>query len=77
MKIRCPHCGGEVTVGIGGRKPLNIGVKSVCDALQSCRSVTLAAAELGCSRGYIYHELGKHGTTPREVLAAKQKVVLL
>ncbi len=74
MEIECPHCGKTVAVSIGGRKPLNIGVKNIYDALRSYGSVTLAAEELGCSRAYIYNELAKQGTTPKEVLATKQKV---
>jgi hypothetical protein len=77
MKIRCPHCGKIISVSTGGRKPLNIPVKKICDTLQSYHSVTLAAVELGCSRGYVYHELAKKGTTPREVMATKQKECIL
>jgi DNA-binding NtrC family response regulator len=68
MKIRCPHCGKTISVSIGGRKPLNISVKNVCDTLRDCRDVPLAARKLGCSRAYIYTKLKKHGMTPREVL---------
>jgi hypothetical protein len=71
MKIRCPHCGKTISVSISGRKPLNIGVKNVCDALRDCRNVALAAEELGCSRGYIYKMLGEHGLKPREVIQGK------
>lgn len=54
MIIQCPHCGGTVLVNSFGRRPLNIPVTKVCDALQLHRSVTAAANELGCSRAYIY-----------------------
>ena len=51
-----------------GRKPLEIGVKNVCDTLRDCRDITQAAQKLGCSRGYIYKVLSNHGMTPREVI---------
>jgi hypothetical protein len=54
MLVKCPHCGGKVVVNGFGRRPLNIPVIKVYDALQRHRSVTAAAEELGCSRGYIY-----------------------
>jgi hypothetical protein len=68
MKIRCPHCGKTISVSISGRKPLNIGVKNVCDTLRDCRDVALAAERLHCSRGYIYKALAQRGLTPREVI---------
>jgi hypothetical protein len=78
MIVQCPHCGMIVHLGrVTGREPLSITVKNVCDALQAHGTVTAAAKELGCSRGYIYHELAKYGTTPKEVVAAKQKVAIL
>ncbi|MBI2859864.1 MAG: hypothetical protein HYX90_12415 [Chloroflexi bacterium] len=67
----CPHCGGELTqtrTGKLGRKPLSISVKNISDALSACRAVSAASQKLGCSRGYIYQELKKHGKTPKEVL---------
>ncbi|MCJ7744198.1 MAG: hypothetical protein MUO99_06515 [Dehalococcoidales bacterium] len=58
MIVRCPHCGKTVDLGrVTGRKPLNITVKNVCDALQGRGTITAAARELGCSRGYIYKVL--------------------
>ena len=58
MIVQCPHCGNTVDLGrVTGRKPLNITVKNVCDALQAHGTVTAAARELGCSRGYIYKVL--------------------
>ena len=77
MKIECPHCGKTVVVNGLGRRPLNVGVEIVCDALRTHGSVTAAAKALGLSRGYVYHELAKHGTTPRDVLATKQKEHIL
>ncbi len=58
MIVQCPHCGKTVDLGrVTGRKPLNITVKNVYDALQGRGTVTAAARELGCSRGYIYKVL--------------------
>jgi hypothetical protein len=73
-RIKCPNCGAEVNIpgrGRLGRKPLGIDVKNICDALASSRDVSLAAAQLGCSRGYIYGELKKVGTTPKGVIRTK------
>ncbi len=72
--VICPNCGAKVPVEVTGRlgrKPLNIGVKNVCDTLQDCRDIALAAEKLGCSRGYIYKVLGEHGMKPKEVFQRK------
>ncbi len=72
--ITCPHCGAKLPIAKmnrSGRKPLNIDVKNICDTLRECRDIALAAEKLGCSRGYIYQELKKHGTTPKEVIQTK------
>ena len=69
--ITCPHCGQEVPLPVMnrlGRKPLNIGVKNICDALRMCCDIALAAEKLGCSRGYIYQQLAKQGIQPKEVI---------
>jgi len=69
--ITCPHCGQEVLMPIinrSGRKPLNIGVKNICDALRACRDISLAAEKLNCSRGYIYKVLVQHHMTPKGVM---------
>jgi predicted transcriptional regulator len=57
MIIECPFCGKSVVVNGFGRPRLNIPVNKVCDALELHHSVTAAARELGCSRGYIYKVL--------------------
>ena len=78
--ITCPNCGSKVPIAKMnrlGRKPLNISVKNVCDTLRDCRDIALAAEKLGCSRGYIYKVLKSEGLGPRQVIEAKQKVVLL
>ena len=54
MIIQCPKCGEKVTVNGLGRKPLNISLKNVCEALRAHGSVAAAANELGCSQGYIF-----------------------
>ena len=54
MIIRCPKCGEKVEVSGLGRKPLNIPLKNVCEALQVHSSVAGAAKELGCSPAYIF-----------------------
>jgi hypothetical protein len=70
--VECPHCRKEVPIPTGkaaGRKPLNIDVTNICDTLRSHRDIALAAKSLHCSRGYIYRELKKHGTTPKEAIS--------
>ena len=61
MIIECPCCGKPVVVNGFGRPRLNIPVKKIYDALQLHQSVTAAARELGCSRGYIYKVLKESG----------------
>jgi len=68
MKIPCPKCGESVTVNGLGRKPLDIVVTKVYDALQVHRSVVTAAVELGCSRAYIYKVLKAAGLTAAEAI---------
>ncbi len=74
MEITCPYCGGQVAVNGFGRRPLNIGVTNVCDALQLHRAVLTAAEKLGCSRAYIYKVLKAAGLTPEDVIKGKGKV---
>jgi hypothetical protein len=68
MKVQCPNCGGTVVVNGFGRRPLNIAVTKVCDALQLHRSVEAAANELGCSRAYIYKVLKTDELTAQDVI---------
>ena len=68
MIIRCPNCGKKVVIGGLGRKPLNIPVTNVCDALQIHRSVMAAADELNCSRAFIYKTLKTHGLKLKDVV---------
>ena len=55
--MKCPHCSEMVPVKGIGRKPLNIPVIFVCDALQTHPTMAAAVRDLGCSRGYIYKTL--------------------
>ncbi len=71
MKKTCPYCGGTVVVNGIGRKPLNIAVNNVCDALQLHHSVLTAAEKLGGSRGYIYKVLKTDGLTVQDVIKGK------
>jgi len=57
MIVQCPNCGHSVVVNGLGRKPLNIPLKNICEALQAHRSVRASAQELGCSQGYIFSVL--------------------
>ena len=54
MIVRCPNCGKSVVVNGLGRKPLNIILKNVCEALQAHHNIVAAARELGCSPAYIF-----------------------
>ncbi len=44
-----------------GRKPLNIPLKNICEALQAHHSVMAAAKELNCSQAYIFAVLKANG----------------
>ena len=68
MIIQCPNCGGQIIVNRFGRRPLNIVVTKVCDALQLHRSVPAAANELGCSRAYIYKILKANRLKLKDVM---------
>lgn len=53
-----------------GRPLMAIPLKTIYDTLKLYRDIGSAAAELHCSRGYIYQELKKDGKTPREIIQA-------
>jgi hypothetical protein len=76
MKVQCPNCGKPVMVNGLGRKPLNIPLKIVCEALQAYRSVDSAAKELGCSQGYIFKTLKDNGLKLVDVMH-KEKAELI
>ena len=74
VEVTCPKCGEKIRVkGTGGRKPKDLPVIFVCDKLRACRSVTQAAEELGCSRGYIYKVLKEAGLVVREIISGQIK----
>jgi len=68
MIIPCPHCGKPVAVNGLGRKPLNIPLKNVCEALQTYRSVVAAANEFNYSQAYIFKVLKYNGLKLKDVL---------
>ncbi len=74
MKIQCPNCGKAVMVNNLGRKPFNIPVNNVYDALRLHRSVLAAAEKLGCSRAYIYKVLKADGLTVADIIKGKATV---
>ena len=67
MIIACPHCGEKVVVNGLGRKPLNIPLKNVYEALQTRGSVAVAADKLGCSQGYILKVLKANGLKMKDI----------
>ncbi len=68
MIVQCHNCGKSVVVNGLGRKPLNIPLKNVCDALRSHCSVAAAAQELNCSQGYIFKVLKANGLKMKDVI---------
>ena len=73
VKISCPKCGEVISISISGRKKLNLPVKIIYDALWDSGKVGPAAEKIGCSRAYIYAELAKFGTTPKDVIEGRWK----
>jgi len=67
MIIQCPKCGEKVVVKGLGRKPLNIPLKNVYEALQAQGSMAAAANELSCSQGYIFKVLKANGLKLKDV----------
>ena len=72
MIIPCPHCGKSVVVNGLGRKPLNIPLKNVYEALRAHGSVAAAANELGCSQGYIFKVLKANGLRTKDMVTSHQ-----
>jgi len=68
MKIQCPHCGKSVVVNGLGRKPLNIPLKNVCEALRKHPNVEAAAKELNCSQPYIFKVLKANRLKLKDVI---------
>ena len=75
MIIPCPHCGKSVVVNGLGRKPLNIPLKNVCEALRTHCNVVAAAKELNCSQGYIFGVLKANGLRLRDVIKKQSQGV--
>lgn len=71
MIVQCPHCGKTVVVSGLGRKPLNIPLKNVLEALQAHHGVAAAAQQLNCSQGYIFKVLKDNGLKLRDVVKEK------
>lgn len=69
MIIKCTNCGEFIAVNGLGRKPLNIPLKNVCEALQVHRNVSMAAKELNCSEGYIFNVLKTNGFKLKDIIA--------
>ena len=68
MIVQCPNCGKSVVVNGLGRKPLNITLKNISEALQAYCSVMAAARELGCSPAYIFGVLKTNGLKLKDVV---------
>jgi hypothetical protein len=71
MKVVCQHCGQEIVVNGLGRKPLNIPLKNICEALQALGNVEAVAQKLECSPGYIFKVLKANGLTLNDVREVK------
>jgi len=54
-----------------GRKLLGVSVITIYDALHNYKNIAKAASELKCSRAYLYQELAKYGTNPKEVISGE------
>jgi hypothetical protein len=74
MLVQCPNCGKKVTVNGLGRKPLNIPLKNICEALRGHSSVEAAANELNCSQGYIFKVLKDNGLKVKDVVRGPSKI---
>jgi hypothetical protein len=71
----CPVCGHQIQVQGLGRKPLNIPLINICEALRSYRDIRTAANILKCSQGYIYNALKARGLKLREVINSQENPV--
>jgi len=73
MLVRCPYCGKSVAVNGLGRKPFNVPVINVYDAIRLYQNIPAAAESLGCSRAYIYRVLKQYGMTSMDVINKENK----
>jgi len=71
MIIQCPNCGEKIAVKGLGRKPLNIPLKNVYEALRTHGSVAAAANKLGCSQAYIFKVLKADGLKLKDVFKGR------
>jgi len=71
MLVQCPHCGGTVAVNGLGRRPLNISLRIVCEALQIHCNAAAAANELNCSPAYIFGVLKATGLKLKDLVNSK------
>lgn len=51
-----------------GRKPLNIPLKIVCEALQTRGNIVTASKKLNCSQGYIFNTLKANGLKLKDII---------
>lgn len=72
MLVKCPNCGKKVIVKGLGRKPLNIPLKNIYEALRVYHSVDAADQQLGCSQGYIFNALKANGLKLKDVTKGKR-----
>ena len=73
MLVQCPHCREIVAIDGLGRKPLNLPVKNVCDALQLYHSVGRAATAMGCSRAYIYKVIKEQNLSVKDFITQEHE----
>ena len=67
MECLCPNCGFRIALkGTGGRKPSNVSLIMVCDALRKYATVREAATALDCSRALVYKVLKMAGLTVKD-----------
>jgi len=75
MIIHCPNCGQQVVVKGLGRKPLNIPLKNVYEALRTHGSVVAAAGKLGCSQAYIFKVLKANGLNLEDISGGQARTL--
>jgi hypothetical protein len=68
MRVQCPNCGEMVEIDGLGRKPLDIPLTNILEALLEHGSVKDAAEELHCSEGYIFGALKANQLKLREII---------
>ena len=71
MKITCQKCGETISLNSLGRKPLNIPLIKVCEAVRDSPTAAAAAKLLDCSEGYIFKVLKDNGLKLKNVIEGK------